>query len=99
MSSPIEEYIDFERRAEDLERRADAASCESPLIYTDQEIADQWVLVPRVHMQTIMSWDGEITDLKAIRMITDIVADARLIGVKGEEPDVKASLDSTPGGP
>jgi hypothetical protein len=47
------------------------------------------VLVPRAHLRTIESWYGEVDEVKAITMITDILADARLLGLK-EDDDAEA---------
>jgi hypothetical protein len=73
----------------DLMARAKAANEEAPLLFANQDIVEQWVLVPRAHLRTIESWYGEVDEVKAITMITDILADARLLGLK-EDDDAEA---------
>lgn len=66
----------------DLMTRAEEAMNSAPVLYANQEIVDRWVLVPREHLRTIESWHGEIDEDRAIGMITEILADVRLIGLK-----------------
>jgi hypothetical protein len=64
----------------DLTARAKAADTEPPVIYAPAAVVRDWVLVPRRHLKTIQGWDGEIDEVKAIMLLAEILADARLIG-------------------
>lgn len=89
MTHPVENLLD-------LLTRADAASNDPPLLYASDEIVDKWVLVPRAHLRMIQSWGDQIDDISAINMITEILADARLIGRK-DQPDVDVRGDTRSG--
>ena len=62
--------------------RAHAADSDSPILFAEQDIVDQWVLVPRIHVRTIQAWgrSGEIDEASAVLMCAEILADARLLG-------------------
>lgn len=81
------EESEFQRLVALLAGRAKEADECPPLIYTSQDIVDNWVLVPRAHLRTIQSWNGEIDEAKAIQIVTAILADARLLG-RREASDV-----------
>lgn len=65
-----------------LMARANASNQEAPLLFADQDMVDQWVLVPRAHLQMIQSWGVNIDEVDAVLMIAKILADARLLGLK-----------------
>jgi hypothetical protein len=69
-----------EQVGEDIIARAKAADTEPPIIYAPAAVVRDWVLVPRRHLKTIQSWDGEIDEVEAIMLLAEILADARLIG-------------------
>lgn len=80
---PLEQLVD-------LMGRAHAANEDAPLAYSSQDVADQWVLVPRAHLRTIQSWGGEVDEVEAIMMLANILADGRLLGVKEADDDASS---------
>jgi hypothetical protein len=79
----------------DIYARAHAADTEPPILFASKEIAEEWVLVPRRHFKAIQSFDvaiygpgeeqgDDINGTKAILMLAEILADARLLGVDDE---------------
>jgi hypothetical protein len=60
--------------------RAKAADTEPPIVCAPAAVVRDWVLVPRRHLKTIQSWNGEIDEVDAIMLLAEILADARLIG-------------------
>lgn len=68
----------------DLQARCLVSDEAEPILYAAKDIVDGWVLVPRAHLRTIQNWDGDIDEIDAIMMCAEILADARLIGLKGE---------------
>ncbi len=74
----------------DLTVRALAASNEPPILFASDNIVDQWVLVPRKHLRTMLDWHGEIDETNAIMMCTAILADARPLGQLSQHPEYVA---------
>ena len=70
----------LEATGDDLTARAKAADTDPPIVYAPAAVVRDWVLVPRRHLKTIQSWDGEIDEVEAIMLLAEILADARLIG-------------------
>lgn len=55
-----------------------------PLLYVSQELADEWVLVPRELMRRIVRLDpdADTADAQAWLFLAEIVARAELLDVK-----------------
>lgn len=69
----------------DLERRAEASNTEPPVLYAPLEVAERWVLVPRLllrRLQMLGQAGVEISHEQALLFLAELLADGRLIGVK-----------------
>lgn len=78
---PLADGGAYLRRAVDYMERARRAMEDPPLVYAPQEVADRWVLVPREHLRRAQMWGDAVTGEAAIEFATDVLADARLLGV------------------
>jgi hypothetical protein len=50
-----------------------------PVYAVDGDTAANWVLVPREHLRTMQSWNGEIDEVDAILMCAAIFRDAVIL--------------------
>lgn len=69
-----------------LAERALEASTAPPILYAPKAVADEWVLVPRHLLRQMAEWGAQpvnqMDTVKAVLMLAEVVADARLLGVE-----------------